>query len=99
MSKIKQPVHFSEINDLSSAYFIKNRTALKSLMKIRTEQIDIISALKKFIQEEYLASSHGPHAEMEANMCANIAVGFMTHYIENDNISTDYPEIFVEVFS
>ncbi|NOU82755.1 TetR family transcriptional regulator [Paenibacillus sp. LMG 31459] len=94
----KQPVHFSEINDLSSAYFMKNRKALKSLMKIRTEQIDIISALKKFIQEEYLASSHGPHAKMEANMCANIAVGFMTHYIENENISTDFPEIFVEVF-
>lgn len=97
-AKEKNPVKYSEINQFTTAYFIKNRTTLKALMKIKTEQIDIISEWNKLVRDEYLIASNSPNADLEANMYANIATGFLTCYIEKDNLSSDYPELFLEVF-
>lgn len=91
----KAPTHLKEMNELTRTYFIENRTVLKSLMKIKTEQTDIIREWNKFFQEGYLEVSDSPNAKVEANLFSNISVGFITYYIENEDISSDYSMLFI----
>ena len=94
----KSPTHFEDISELTKAYFIENRTVLKVLIKIKIENVDIIKEWNHFFKDEYLSTSNSPTAEIEASIFSGISVAFMTYYIENESITTNYAKMYLDVF-
>lgn len=77
----------------------QNRELLNALLKIRTEKVDIRSALAEQSAKYYLETTTGANAQIEAEIFSQSITAFQLAYTGNDNISlNNIFHIYISVF-
>jgi len=87
MIELNHTKSLEEVYEFAKAYFISNRKIMKSLIKIKSDNINIVSEWKEVFLKRYLKNiSESDSKNVEAIIFAAICVEFMLYYIENDDI-------------
>lgn len=71
---------------------IRNREQMEALLKIRTEKVDLKSALAKELEEQYLMGDGGEGHRTEAAIFAQAMTTFQLSFLEDGSVqfSTEY---------
>lgn len=86
------------IDQVMGSYMKKNRQVLKSLLKIKTEHVDIVKQWKNYFFQYFQENSNSPLIDIEADMLSGLFVNFFIYFLEHDDLQENYSTIMFESF-